>query len=339
MERFHPTIFSCENCNLQYKKHLPPGTKYSSCKRCGTLIDIETQENEQRYKRKRQLHNNNYQRHINEINNPFQFDLYQELNNNIFDNDDPYNFDNYSGHDDYYRILGINDNNNEEIENEDFYYNNNNNNNRNNNRNNNHFFQERNNRIIQNLQRRNNNRRNNNNNINNINRLNNNFNNRFSINNFNNGMFNINIPNDEYNRNSGLRHASAFFDFSDNDEDEEEINLDEYFESAERLLNDLNIDIQTLGTKIIKEKPKLKKVKMNKKLYIKNDKGKLEIPQCCICLNNMKVNEEVVKLKCKHLFHFKCLDKWIENKQVCPFCRSEINNDDSKKENQKNKKK
>ena len=62
-------------------------------------------------------------------------------------------------------------------------------------------------------------------------------------------MFNINIPNVEYNRNS----ASAFF---------------EYFESAERLLNDLNIDIQTLGTKIIKEKPKLKKVKMNKKLYI-----------------------------------------------------------------------
>ena len=42
----------------------------------------------------------------------------------------------------------------------------------------------------------------------------------------------------------------------------------EYFESAERLLNDLNIDIQTLGTKIMKEKPKLKKVKMNKKLYI-----------------------------------------------------------------------
>ena len=83
-------------------------------------------------------------------------------------------------------------------------------------------------------------------------------------------MFNINIPNDEYNRNSGLRHGSAFFNFSDNDEEEEEINLDEYFESAERLLHDLNIDIQNLGTKIIKEKPKLKKVKMNKKLYIKN---------------------------------------------------------------------
>ena len=41
-----------------------------------------------RYKRKKQLHNNNYQRHINEINNPFQIDLYQELNNNNFDNDD-----------------------------------------------------------------------------------------------------------------------------------------------------------------------------------------------------------------------------------------------------------
>ena len=48
-------------------------------------------------------------------------------------------------------------------------------------------------------------------------------------------MFNINIPNDEYNRNSGLTHSSAFF---------------ECFEFAERLLNDLKIDIQILVLKL-----------------------------------------------------------------------------------------
>ena len=133
-------------------------------------------------------------------------------------------------------------------------------------------------------------------------------------------MFNINIPNDNYNRNSGLRHASALFEFSENeDSDYEEINLEEYFQSVSTLLNDLNVDIQTLGSKIIKEKPKLKKLKMSKKLWVKNDKGKLEVPQCCICINNMKVNEEVVKLKCKHLFHFKCLDKWIESMVILHF--------------------
>ena len=41
-----------------------------------------------RYKRKRQLNNNNCQKHINEMGGPFQIDFYQELNNNNFDNDD-----------------------------------------------------------------------------------------------------------------------------------------------------------------------------------------------------------------------------------------------------------
>ena len=327
MDGFSPIIFSCSHCNLKYKRHLPLGTKYSSCKRCGTLIDIERQKNESRYKREREIHDNNYQRHINEINHPFNF---IERNNNYNFNDDPYNFDNYSGHDDYYKELGINfDNNNEENENEDYYSNNNNY--RNNRNNNNHFFNLRNERIIKNIERRNNysQRRNNNNN-----NIFNNFNNRFLN---NNNMFNINIPNDNYNRNSGLRHASALFEFSENeDSDYEEINLEEYFQSVSTLLNDLNVDIQTLGSKIIKEKPKLKKLKMSKKLWVKNDKGKLEVPQCCICINNMKVNEEVVKLKCKHLFHFKCLDKWIENKQICPFCRTEIKTENIEK-NKKNK--
>ena len=73
-----------------------------------------------------------------------------------------------------------------------------------------------------------------------------------------------------------------------------------------------------------KPKLKLKKIKMCKDLYTKNDSGKLEKPTCCICLIPMKLGDDIVLLKCQHLFHFKCLEKWIETKEVCPFCRGKI---------------
>ena len=38
----------------------------------------------------------------------------------------------------------------------------------------------------------------------------------------------------------------------------------------------------------------------------------------------MKIGDDIVLLKCQHLFHFKCLEKWIETKEVCPFCRGKI---------------
>ena len=63
---------------------------------------------------------------------------------------------------------------------------------------------------------------------------------------------------------------------------------------------------------------------MCKDLYTKNDQGKLEKPTCCICLVPMKIGDDIVLLKCQHLFHFNCLEKWIETKEVCPFCRGKI---------------
>ena len=102
--------------------------------------------------------------------------------------------------------------------------------------------------------------------------------------------------------------------------------------------NDLNLlsriqdhnprnNISFIGSLIVKsEKPKIKlqKIKMTKDLYTKNDGNINEIPSCCICLSPMKINQEVTLLKCQHLFHFNCLDKWIQNKEVCPFCRGKI---------------
>lgn len=45
---------------------------------------------------------------------------------------------------------------------------------------------------------------------------------------------------------------------------------------------------------------------------------------CPICLNELKENEEIAEIKCKHLFHCTCLKEWIKLNQTCPSCRYHI---------------
>jgi len=45
---------------------------------------------------------------------------------------------------------------------------------------------------------------------------------------------------------------------------------------------------------------------------------------CSICLNAEQEaeQEEMVKTKCAHIFHSKCLAKWVIQKTTCPMCRT-----------------
>ena len=45
---------------------------------------------------------------------------------------------------------------------------------------------------------------------------------------------------------------------------------------------------------------------------------------CCICLEYYVNNIELRVLKCEHIFHKECLDKWFRCNKVCPLCRSDI---------------
>ena len=49
---------------------------------------------------------------------------------------------------------------------------------------------------------------------------------------------------------------------------------------------------------------------------------------CSICTDSLDcINDEISVLYCGHLFHFNCLNRWIEtcgNKPTCPHCRSKI---------------
>ena len=44
---------------------------------------------------------------------------------------------------------------------------------------------------------------------------------------------------------------------------------------------------------------------------------------CCICINEIKIGEYYRKLVCNHIFHKKCVDKWLilDVKNRCPMCR------------------
>lgn len=44
--------------------------------------------------------------------------------------------------------------------------------------------------------------------------------------------------------------------------------------------------------------------------------------ECCICFGEM--DEEIAKLRCKHLFHFDCIRKWVSKNATCPCCRKDV---------------
>ena len=67
--------------------------------------------------------------------------------------------------------------------------------------------------------------------------------------------------------------------------------------------------------------------KLNKFVFnddIKDKDGNIEKIKCCICLNDIIKNEEVVKLPCNHIHHWNCCINWLRNKSICPMCRFEI---------------
>ena len=285
--------FTCNMCGERHDKLLPLSTDLTACHRCGNLVDISSLQTKNRRKNRNQnLFNQN-------INNNDEFDLNEEITGPEMD-DDFYNFDRYESHDDY---LPSPNRLNPRF-------------NRNQNNNNRPFV-----------------------------RVNNNHNRSNSTG----GMFSIQIANDNYdrvsayhrhsnfgypninNRNRNRNRNNIYEDIDNIIEDfdlEDELNADlELMSIIGNNNNNINREIGLIANLINppqKPKPKLKKLKMCKDLYTKNDAGKLEKPTCCICLIPMKIGDDIVLLKCQHLFHFKCLEKWVETKEVCPFCRGKI---------------
>ncbi len=348
--------FSCGMCGELHNKYLPSTTNRTTCHKCGNLIEISHQRNIPSSNKRNHINFNNNRNNNIRRNNFFND---SDDDNSNLDNDF-YDFNRYSRHNDYLNTNSQDDlselNDNIFMDEFDRFYSGNilsnnqqsrplqlsntryNFSNINLNQDSNRPFARLNQRSFSTNQSNNNNKITRTNNRHNI--QNNNNNNRFNNNlnnNLNNGKFSIQIPNDNYDRYSALHHRSNFGyrgedslihnfeDFDDSIMHEIEYDLERMSRRNDN--NPLSRSIGLVGSLIVKpEKPKIKleKIKMTKSLYTKNDGDKNEAPSCCICLAQMKINQEVTLLKCQHLFHFKCLDKWVENKEVCPFCRGKI---------------
>ncbi|KAJ4880919.1 putative E3 ubiquitin-protein ligase XERICO [Raphanus sativus] len=47
--------------------------------------------------------------------------------------------------------------------------------------------------------------------------------------------------------------------------------------------------------------------------------------ECSVCLSKFEEDSEINKLKCGHLFHKTCLEKWIDYWNItCPLCRTPL---------------
>ncbi|OIS98596.1 putative e3 ubiquitin-protein ligase hip1 [Nicotiana attenuata] len=45
---------------------------------------------------------------------------------------------------------------------------------------------------------------------------------------------------------------------------------------------------------------------------------------CAICLCEYEDEDTIGKLQCGHEFHVGCVNKWLQQKNACPFCRAEV---------------
>ena len=69
---------------------------------------------------------------------------------------------------------------------------------------------------------------------------------------------------------------------------------------------------------------KLKKFCLTEKYCKKEKDGKLELPNCCICLDEINIGAKTILLPCGHMFHSDCIITWLKKNNTCPMCRFEI---------------
>ncbi|KAK4564938.1 hypothetical protein RGQ29_006830 [Quercus rubra] len=49
--------------------------------------------------------------------------------------------------------------------------------------------------------------------------------------------------------------------------------------------------------------------------------GSNSIQQCTICMEEFRISSEVTRMPCSHIYHEKCIFKWLKTSHLCPLCR------------------
>jgi len=61
----------------------------------------------------------------------------------------------------------------------------------------------------------------------------------------------------------------------------------------------------------------------------KHDIEKNESNECSICLDELVLGEDALRIPCGHLYHEDCVNDWLKKSNECPVCRWELPTDDS----------
>ena len=74
-----------------------------------------------------------------------------------------------------------------------------------------------------------------------------------------------------------------------------------------------------------------------KNIYPRNNRQKKDDYECTICLENIKLNQDINILKCRHIFHYKCIENLVDHKiNRCPNCRCDLKTGEKQPCNQNN---
>ena len=111
----------------------------------------------------------------------------------------------------------------------------------------------------------------------------------------------------------------------ENDEDEsgagEDVDLsyDAMLELGERI-GDVKTERWTMiAAAEINKLPKFKFLPSSMANITEN--GDINERKCLICQFDYEENEEIRRLPCGHCFHMSCVDMWLQQRDLCPYCR------------------
>ncbi len=81
-----------------------------------------------------------------------------------------------------------------------------------------------------------------------------------------------------------------------------------------------------IGVKIAKglecSSTQVEESKDQKNVYHQKEESKIET--CPICCEDFRIGDSVSFGFCRHVYHFDCIQKWLENHETCCYCRENI---------------
>ena len=98
----------------------------------------------------------------------------------------------------------------------------------------------------------------------------------------------------------------------------------DFFDQVQSIIENNQQESAKHGPTEDKNLKKLKRFQLTSKYCKKGKNGKIELPNCCICLSEIAKGKETVLLPCGHMFHWKCCLNWLKKNNTCPMCRFEI---------------